>query len=70
LACLKIQRMEFINPRVFFWKELFLIMARAVLEKSKINFKQELRMLLPKSHHMILSDFKNVLRRETAQRIK
>lgn len=34
------------------------------LEDSKINFKKELSLLLPKSHHIILRDFKNILRKE------
>ncbi|MBL7131038.1 MAG: nucleotidyl transferase AbiEii/AbiGii toxin family protein [Candidatus Omnitrophica bacterium] len=34
------------------------------LEKTKIDFKRELRIFLPKSHHNILKDFKNILKRE------
>ena len=34
------------------------------LRETKIDFKRELKLLLPKSHHIILKDFKNVLKRE------
>ena len=34
------------------------------LEDTKINFKRELKALLPKSYHMLLKDFKGVLRKE------
>lgn len=34
------------------------------LDKEKIDFKRELSVLLPASHHMILKDFKNILRNE------
>lgn len=34
------------------------------LEKEKINFKEELSVLLPVSHQMILRDFKSILTRE------
>lgn len=34
------------------------------LEETKIDFKKELRIFLPKSHHNILKDFKNILKRE------
>lgn len=34
------------------------------LLKSRINFKKELSVLLPISHHMILKDFKNILLKE------
>lgn len=34
------------------------------LETIKIDFKRELRMLLPKSYHMMLKDFENILVRE------
>ncbi|MEW5758666.1 MAG: nucleotidyl transferase AbiEii/AbiGii toxin family protein [Candidatus Omnitrophota bacterium] len=34
------------------------------LDKTTIDFKIELKMLLPKSHHIILKDFRNIFRRE------
>lgn len=34
------------------------------LEETKMDFKRELMLFLPKSHHNILKDFKNILRRE------
>lgn len=34
------------------------------LEDTKIDFKRELTLFLPKSHHNILKDFKNILKRE------
>lgn len=34
------------------------------LDASKIDFKRELSFLLSKSHHTILRDFKNILRKE------
>lgn len=34
------------------------------LEETRIDFKRELMLFLPKSHHNILKDFKNILRRE------
>lgn len=34
------------------------------LKKTKIDFKRELFLFLPKNHHHILKDFKNILRRE------
>lgn len=34
------------------------------LKKTKIDFKRELLLFLPRSHHHILKDFKNILRRE------
>lgn len=37
------------------------------LLKSRINFKKELSVLLPVSHHMILKDFRRTLTREMAK---
>lgn len=37
------------------------------LEESKIDFKRELTLFLPKSHHNILKDFKNILKRELSK---
>jgi len=37
---------------------------KEILKKEQINFKKELSMLLPISHHMILKDFKNNLIKE------
>ena len=34
------------------------------LENTTIDFKKELKMLLPKSYHMLLKDFKEILKRE------
>lgn len=34
------------------------------LEETKTDFKRELMLFLPKSHHHILKNFKNILRRE------
>ena len=34
------------------------------LEETKMDFRRELMLFLPKSHHNILKDFKNILRRE------
>ena len=34
------------------------------LEETKMDFKRELMLFLPKSHHNILKDFKNILKRE------
>jgi len=34
------------------------------LEKEKIDFKAELSVLLPVSHHMILKNFRDVVRKE------
>ena len=34
------------------------------LEETKMDFKKELMLFLPKSHHSILKEFKNILRRE------
>lgn len=34
------------------------------LEETKVDFKRELMPFLPKSHHNILKDFKNILKRE------
>ncbi|RKY29464.1 MAG: hypothetical protein DRP74_08785 [Candidatus Omnitrophota bacterium] len=34
------------------------------LEETKIDFKRELGLLLPRSHHIILKNFKDVLKRE------
>lgn len=34
------------------------------LEETNLNFKRELMLFLPKSHHNILKDFKNTLKRE------
>lgn len=34
------------------------------LDKTQIDFKQELSLLLPVSHHMILKDFKAILKKE------
>ena len=34
------------------------------LSASRIDFRRELKKLLPQSHHIILKDFKNVLRKE------
>lgn len=39
------------------------------LEETKMDFKRELAFLLPKSHHNILKDFKNILRRELNKHI-
>ncbi len=41
-----------------------------ILEKIKINFDGELKEFLPKSHHMIIKDFKTVLKREISKFIK
>lgn len=41
----------------------------AVLQKSKINFDIELKEFLPKSHHMIIKDFKKMLEREIGRYI-
>lgn len=37
------------------------------LNKEKIDFQKELSLLLPVSHHMILKDFKDVLKKEISQ---
>lgn len=42
--------------------ELFRVLNK--LESIKTDFRRELRTLLPRSHHMILKDFKNILKRE------
>ena len=34
------------------------------LEETRMDFKRELMLFLPKSHHNILKDFKNILKRE------
>lgn len=34
------------------------------LEETRMNFKRELMLFLPKRHHNILKDFKNILKRE------
>lgn len=41
---------------------LFMVLKK--LEETKIDFKRELILFLPKSHHNVLKDFKNILRRE------
>lgn len=38
-----------------------LLKVKDSLKKNKINFKKELSILLPASHHIILKDFKNIL---------
>ncbi len=38
--------------------------ALEILQKSDINFDSELKEFLPKSHHMIIKDFKIILERE------
>ncbi len=69
--------LERTKPRDFF-DIYFLLRANLSLEKSRLNlskvvnklemtkidFKNELRSLLPRSHHMILKDFKDILRKE------
>lgn len=39
------------------------------LISEKINFKEELAVLLPASHHIILKDFKNILTKEIGRYI-
>jgi len=41
-----------------------LIKVKAILGKTQINFKKELSILLPVSHHILLKDFKSLLIRE------
>lgn len=45
-------------------KNLNLYAVLKKLENTKIDFRRELKMLLPKSYHMLLKDFKGILRRE------
>ena len=45
-------------------KNLNLYAVLKKLENTKIDFRRELKMLLPKSYHMLLKDFKAILRRE------
>lgn len=45
--------------------ELYKILKK--LEETKIDFKRELKPLLPKSHHIILKNFKDILRRELSK---
>jgi len=45
-------------------KKLFLKKILERLEKTRIDFKRELALFLPKSHHHILKDFKKTLRKE------
>ncbi|MBU4331934.1 nucleotidyl transferase AbiEii/AbiGii toxin family protein [Patescibacteria group bacterium] len=39
------------------------------LKKSRTAFKKELKEFLPKSHHLIIKDFKNILKREIIKNI-
>lgn len=44
--------------------------ALAALQKNKINFDAELKEFLPKSHHLIIKDFKTTLEREIGRYAK
>ena len=39
------------------------------LKRTEINFKKELKEFLPRSHHLILKDFKSILIREIDKNI-
>lgn len=43
--------------------------AKNILEKTEIDFKRELSVLLPRSHQLILKDFKNTLIKEIDRNI-
>ena len=43
---------------------LSLVKVLKKLEETRMDFKRELMLFLPKSHHNILKDFKNILKRE------
>lgn len=47
-----------------FTKKVVLKEALQVLKKSKINFENELKVFLPKSHWAVIRDFKSVLEKE------
>lgn len=40
------------------------------LKETKMDFKRELMLFLPKSHHNILKDFKNILKRELEKYVR